>query len=390
MRRLDIFALAAAVWAVAAAGTLPATAQPLADASRTIEITAEQFRFVPSQIEVVEGETVRLRIRSVDVMHGIAIPGLGISERLPPGQDVVIEFEADTPGQYPFECSLFCGAGHAVMTGGVVVLSATDQASDQTSSGDPVLADVAANTVEPDFSLVSLPTTRVLPHSKFAFRLTHRFSRPLDGGQAYGNLLEDFLGFDSPALIGLELRYGLAPGLQVGVHRNNTKNIQIFGKYQVVQPPAHGGVAIDAFLSVEGLDNFREHYSTTIGGVVSRRFGDRLAVYAQPLWSANTNKPGLLHPEPEPFDLTDQDTFVFGVGARLRVLETVAVSGEFLPRLAGFDQGQEYVGFAVEKVLGGHMFQLNFSNSIGVTPVQLAQGASRDWFIGFNIARRLY
>ncbi|NIQ94613.1 MAG: hypothetical protein GWN87_10645, partial [Desulfuromonadales bacterium] len=52
--------------------------------------------------------------------------------------------------------------------------------------------------------------------------------------------------------------------------------------------------------------------------------------------------------------------------------------------------GEEYLGFAVEKVLGGHVFQVNFSNSVGVTPVQLAQGASRDWFIGFNISRRLY
>ncbi|NIQ94614.1 MAG: hypothetical protein GWN87_10650, partial [Desulfuromonadales bacterium] len=68
-----------------------------------------------------------------------------------------------------------------------------------------------------------------------------RFSRPLAGGDAYGNLLEDLFGFDSPALIGLELRYGLAPGLQIGVHRNNTRNIQIFGKYNVLSSPAHGG-----------------------------------------------------------------------------------------------------------------------------------------------------
>lgn len=367
----------------------PAVGQPAADANRTIEITAQQFRFVPSQIEVLEGETVRLRIRSVDVMHGLAIPALGISERLAPGEDVVVEFVADTPGRYPFECSVFCGSGHGAMAGAVVVLSATGGEQAAAGETDAGIA-IGANRIEPDFSLVSLPTSLALPQNAFAFRLVHRFSRPLDGGGGYGNLLEDLFGFDSPALIGLELKYGLAPGLQVGIHRNNTRNTQIFGKYSLLSSQTHGGAAVDAFVSVEGLNNFREEYSTTIGGIVSRRFADRVAVYIEPMWSSNTNKPGLLHPGPDRFDATDEHSFVLGVGARVNVLETVSVTGEFLPRLAGFSQGDEYVAVAVEKVVGGHVFQLNFSNSIGVTPVQLAQGASQDWFIGFNISRRLY
>ena len=363
-------------------------AQPVADVSRTIEITAEQYRFVPSQIEVLAGETVRLRIRSIDVMHGLAIREFGISEQLAPGEEVEVEFTAETPGRYPFSCSVFCGSGHGTMAGTVVVLPATDQG--QAAATGDTGPDLAVSTVEPDFSLISLPTSLVLPQNKFAFRLVHRFSRPLDGGSGFGNLLEDLFGFDSPALIGLELKYGLAPGLQVGVHRNNTRNLQIFGKYSVLSSAAHGGAGVDAFVSVEGLDNFRSEYSTTIGGIVSRRFADRVAVYVEPMWSSNTNKPGLLHRGPDALDDTDDHTFVLGLGARLQVLDTVAVTGEFLPRLAGFSQGDEYVGFGIEKVLGGHVFQVNFSNSIGTTPVQLSQGASDDWFIGFNISRRLY
>jgi cytochrome c oxidase subunit 2 len=380
------------VWAVAtlaaALGPMEVVAQPAADATRTIEITAEQFRFVPSQIEVLEGETVRLKIRSVDVTHGIAIPGLGIQQGLRPGQEVAVVFVADAPGRYPFACSTFCGAGHTAMTGAVTVLSASG--ADQTSATDSSAVSAEVNTVEPDFSLISLPTTLALPTNRFGFRLTHRFSRPVDGGAAYGNLLEDFFGFDSPALIGLELRYGLAPGLQIGIHRNNSRNLQLFGRYRVLSAAAHGGAAVDALVSVEGLDNFRDHYSTSLGAVVSRRFADRLAVYVEPMWITNTNKPGLLHRQTDPIVTTDENTFVFGVGARLKVLDTVAVTGEFLPRLAGFDQGENYVAIAVEKVAGGHLFQLNFSNSIGVTPAQLAQGASDDWFIGFNISRRFY
>ncbi len=87
------------VLAVALAVTGTAAAQPAADVTRTIEMTAEQYRFVPSHIEVLEGETVRLKIRSVDVLHGLGIPAFGISERLAPGDEISVEVTAGTPGR---------------------------------------------------------------------------------------------------------------------------------------------------------------------------------------------------------------------------------------------------------------------------------------------------
>ncbi len=65
----------------------------------------------------------------------------------------------------------------------------------RTRGDDTAGAQIAVSTIEPDFSVISLPTSLVLPHEKFAFRLVHRFSRPLDGGRGYGNLLEDLFGF---------------------------------------------------------------------------------------------------------------------------------------------------------------------------------------------------
>ena len=41
----------------------------------------------------------------------------------------------------------------------------------------------------------------------------------------------DFFGFDSGAQIGLELRYGLARGTQIGVHRTSDRTTQIFGQH---------------------------------------------------------------------------------------------------------------------------------------------------------------
>ena len=357
----------------------------VADTVRTVEVTAAQFRFVPSQIEVVQGETVQLRIRSVDVAHGLAIPEFGVRVMVRPGQDATVEFVADTPGSYPFQCNVFCGAGHGRMVGTLVVLPATGQTAmaDSTDSSSTLV-----DPLEPDFSLVSLPTTLELPTNRLAFRLVHRFSRPLDGGIGHGNLLEDFFGLDSAAMIGFELRYGLAPGLQVGVHRNNTRNIQLFGRYSLLQSPT--GTDVDAIVSIEGLDNFRDEHSPSFGAVVSQRLGSVGALYVEPMWVENVDNGVILHPQTDPFTKTDDDAFVLGLGARLRILETVSLVGEYMPRVSGFDQGEDYIGLGIEKQAGGHVFQLNVSNSIGTTPSQLAQGGGTSWFIGFNITRRFY
>ena len=86
-----------------------------------VSMTARQFAFEPAVVRVKQGQTVRLKVKSVDVAHGIAIPDFGINEVLEPNKEVVIEFRADKKGSFPFLCSVFCGAGHSQMRGQIVV-----------------------------------------------------------------------------------------------------------------------------------------------------------------------------------------------------------------------------------------------------------------------------
>ena len=352
-----------------------------------IAITAERFRFTPDMIEVTQGNTVRLAIRAVDITHEFVIPDLGIRTVINPNQDpVTIEFVADMPGRYRFACAVFFGSGHGDMNG---VLSVIPAVGPRTTRGPDRVAELAVDLVEPDFNVITLPTTLRLPRNTFAFRLTHRFSRPLDGGPGFGNLLEDFFGFDSPAFIGLELRYGITPGAQVGVYRNNNKNIQIFGKYNLLWQGDDSYTGLDAFLSVEGFDNFRGDYSPAVGAVLSQRFQDRASVYVEPIWVGNTNKL-VLHPEVG-FTSDNEDTLIVGLGVRIQVLDTVYVAAEYVPRVSGFDNGDNHSSVGLEKRVGGHLFQLNLSNGLGATPAQVAQGGDNgNWFIGFNIARKFY
>ena len=252
------------------------------------------------------------------------------------------------------------------------------QAADQ--SGSP--SDRAVNPSQPDFTLIGLPTTLKMPRFGSAFRVTHRFTRSLGAGD-FGDLLSDFFGFDSGAQIGLEYRFGILPGTQVGVHRTSDRTIQLFAQHHLI---GQGGspVGIDVIGAIDGTNNFRDSYSPSIGAVLSRQIGRHGAVYAQPIWINNTNS--------LPSELADDnDTFMLGLGGRFRVRPTVYVVGEAAPRW-GYDPGAVYTSFAIEKRAGGHSFQINFSNGFGTTLPQIARGGidHDTWFIGFNISRKFF
>ena len=70
-------------------------------------------------------------------------------------------------------------------------------------------ADRRPSLVEPDFTVINLPTTLRLPRHKGAFRIAHRFTRTLNNPD-FGALASNLFGLDNGALIGLEYRYGLA------------------------------------------------------------------------------------------------------------------------------------------------------------------------------------
>ena len=244
-------------------------------------------------------------------------------------------------------------------------------------------ADRAVDPSQPDFTLVALPTTLRIPRFGSSFRVTHRFTRPLGQGD-FGDLLSDGFGIDNGAQIGLEYRFGIMSGTQIGFHRTSDRTIQLFGQQQVFRQ-GHGlPVTIDALVAVEGTNNFRDKYSPSVGAVISRSLGRHGAIYAQPIWINNTN--------PLPSELVDDNSsFVVGVGTRLRVRPTVYLVAEAAPRF-GYTPDVAHISFAIEKRAGGHSFQLNFSNSFGTTFAQVARGGvtNDNWYMGFNISRKFF
>jgi hypothetical protein len=244
---------------------------------------------------------------------------------------------------------------------------------------------------QPDFTIVNLPTTLRLPRHESSFRITHRFARPLGQGD-FGDLLSDFFGLDNGAQIGLEYRFGIMRGTQIGIYRTSNRTIEFFAQHSTFQQGDNGMFDLDVIATIEGTENFgastpegsSTSYSPALGVVLSREMGSHGALYFEPIWVNNSNS--------LPSDLTDDnDTFLFGIGARLRLRPTVYVVAEYIPR-AGYQPGVDNFAFGVEKRAGGHVFQFNFSNGIGTTPGQLARGGtdSDDWYIGFNISRKFF
>jgi hypothetical protein len=239
------------------------------------------------------------------------------------------------------------------------------------------------NDSQPDFFISTIPTTLRLPRHKMAFRLTHRFARTLGQGDA-SDLFENFFGFDSGAVMGIGVSYGVIRGGQFSVYRTSDRTIQFAGEYEVLnQQKAPLGAAV--VVNIDGTDNFSDSYSPGVQVVLSRELGSHGAVYAAPSYVNNSS--------PDPSELVDDNsTFMIGLGTRLRVRKNTYLTFEGSPRISGYAPATALMAFGIEQRAGGHMFQLTFANGLGTTLAQVARGgtAKDDWYIGFNLSRKFF
>lgn len=245
--------------------------------------------------------------------------------------------------------------------------------------------DAALQPAEPDYRVINLPTTLRLPAHKSSFELTHRFNGNLRNGD-FGDQLSTLFGIDQGATIGFEYRFAPIRHVQLIAYRESyDKTIQLSGKWDAIHQNADHPVSVSGLLSVEGGNNFRERYATSLGATVSRQIDDHAALYLVPMWVHDVT------PLSSQITGVKDTTFYLGVGARLRIRPTVYVSAEVSPRLAGLASNTAEYAFAIEKRAGAHTFQLNFSNSELSTFAQTgAGGLPGSLFLGFNLTRKFF
>lgn len=235
--------------------------------------------------------------------------------------------------------------------------------------------------LEPDFSLVNLPTTLPLPVHAGNFHLTHRFNENLRH-DSFGTQASNLFGLDEGATIQLEYRFGVMKHLEAIVSRTNVqREIQFSAKYDAFHESASHPVGVSAIVSVEGGNNFRENYAPAIGVVVSRTIANAAAVYATPVWAHNTF----------PGTGVMENTFYVGLGTRIRIVPSLFVVVEASPRVSGFAPGDAEFAFALEKRVGAHVFSVTFANTAATTYGQIARGGNpQSLYLGFNLARKFF
>ena len=103
------------------AGLARPEAQDQAPERRDLTVTAKDFRFSPSRIEVSRDDLLRLTVKSEDVAYGFTIDDYRVSKRVPAGGSVVLELRADREGTFPFYSNMTSDARHSQMRGELVV-----------------------------------------------------------------------------------------------------------------------------------------------------------------------------------------------------------------------------------------------------------------------------
>lgn len=129
---------------VASAGTLFRLDDVPDDADIVVKVNARQFvwtfdysenpgfdrnttRATTNELRVQSGSTVRLDVRGLDVIHSFFVPEFALKIDAFPDRITHQWFTAPAPGTYPLQCTEFCGAGHHLMQGNIVVFPAGEQ-----------------------------------------------------------------------------------------------------------------------------------------------------------------------------------------------------------------------------------------------------------------------
>jgi cytochrome c oxidase subunit 2 len=83
----------------------------------------------PNSINVLRapsGRPMRLLMTSRDVIHSFYVPEFRVKQDVLPGRYSQIWFQPTEPGRYQILCAEYCGAGHSIMRGEVIVLKPED------------------------------------------------------------------------------------------------------------------------------------------------------------------------------------------------------------------------------------------------------------------------
>lgn len=254
---------------------------------------------------------------------------------------------------------------------------------------------------ETNYTTATFKSTRIMnghsiermPEGQLDVRISHRFGT-LNSG-AY-----NFFGLDQ-SNIHLGLEYGILNWLMIGVGRSEyEKTFDGFAKFSILRQSTG---AKDMPVSFSILTSIALKTLKFPDPTITNYFTSRLAYVWQILIARKINEvlsfqltPSYVHRNLVATELDPNDIFAVGAGARVKILKRLSLNAEYyyITNPKTYLSQQIYdplsVGFDIET--GGHVFQLFFTNSLGMTEKQFLGGTTGQWkkgdiHFGFNISR---
>lgn len=115
---------------------IPVVAPP---AGSDIYLLGQMWQWIPV-LQLETGAEYTLHLSSVDVNHGFNLYPFNINFQVVPGYDYGLRITPTEAGDYRIVCNEFCGVGHHLMVGKVIVdgsaTASADDASGATLGGD--------------------------------------------------------------------------------------------------------------------------------------------------------------------------------------------------------------------------------------------------------------
>lgn len=237
--------------------------------------------------------------------------------------------------------------------------------------------------------LVNSHTVEITGKGSMDLRINHRFS-PLNLG------FYEMFGLDA-ASMRMGLDFGLSKNLMVGIGRTTYyKEYDGFIKYRLMHQKtgssgaplsitwvgswAYRNLKMDPTLKVTGSD--RTYLTAQL--LIARKFSDHFSFQLSPTY---THYNRLLF-------LTGGSTDMFALGflAREKVSKRISINAEYFLQANRFTDMHDPLSVGVDINTGGHVFQLHFTNSVGMNEHTFIHETSGTWGNGdvrwgFNISR---
>lgn len=265
-------------------------------------------------------------------------------------------------------------------------------AQDSTLNIDNLLLDSAT---KPKVTGAFKSTRVIMAHSiemlkprNLDVRILHRFGT-MDQG------IEQFFGLDQ-ASTRLGMDYGLLSWCAIGVGRSTyRKEVDMFAKFRLLQQGEGKGSTPFSLLLATGTtiltgDIDQPDFSTSnrfayyAQLLVGRKFSEAISLQLSPI---------VLHRN-YVFDPSEENTIAaLGIGGRIKLSKRIAFTGDYHYVFGGHPPGfYDPIAFGFDIETGGHVFQLHFSNSVGMNERAYLVETTDEFFkgeirFGFNISR---